>query len=152
MNQSGQSSRSPNALSREHLGNCADFVEANSEFVCQKNDGTCTITEIRSKGLRLKHVKKLPTSQQDNRRGSCRISARFWQWPISPHDEQRSSDWCFTRYHQEFTRNHRHYDRQQEGRVDGRSDSVCQRFGRFCHNDAVGRFFSTAFSGFIVRK
>ena len=27
-----------------------------------------------------------------------------------------------------------------KGRVDGRCDSVCQRFGRFCRHDAVGRF------------
>ena len=32
---------------------------------------------------------------------------------------------------------HRHHDRQRKGRVDGRSDSVCERCGRLCHNDAV---------------
>ena len=35
---------------------------------------------------------------------------------------------------------------------DGRSDSLRQRFGRFCHFDAVGRFTSSAIFGFIMRR
>ena len=43
-------------------------------------------------------------------------------------------------------------DRQRKGRVDARSDSLRQRFGRCCHNDALGRFTSSATSGFIMRR
>ena len=34
----------------------------------------------------------------------------------------------------------------------GRSDNVCQRFGRYCHTDAVGRFTCSAFFGFCNTK
>ena len=42
-------------------------------------------------------------------------------------------------------RTHRDNDRQRKSRVDGRSDSVCQRCGFLCYNDAVRRFTSSAF-------
>ena len=35
------------------------------------------------------------------------------------------------RYHQKIERTHRHHDGQRKGRVDGSSDSLRQRFGRF---------------------
>ena len=38
------------------------------------------------------------------------------------------------------------------GRVDGRGDSVRQRFGRFVYDDAVERFTSSAFIWFIMRR
>ena len=44
------------------------------------------------------------------------------------------------------------YDRQRKGRVDKRNDSVCTRFGLFCHNDVVGRFTSSAIFGSLVRR
>ena len=47
---------------------------------------------------------------------------------------------------------HRHHDRQRKGRVDGRNDSAIERFGSFCHNDAVGRFTSSAIFGCIMRR
>ena len=47
-------------------------------------------------------------------------------------------------------RTHHHHDRQRTGRVDGRSDSLRQRFGRFCEDDAVGRFTCSAISGFFL--
>ena len=40
----------------------------------------------------------------------------------------------------------------QSIRVDGRRDSVCQRFGRVRHNNAVGRFSSYAILRFTVRR
>ena len=42
------------------------------------------------------------------------------------------------------------YDRQRKGRVDGRNDSVCERFG--CHSDALARFTSSAHFGVLVRR
>ena len=39
-----------------------------------------------------------------------------------------------------------------EARVNGRSGSVCHRFGRCCHNDVVRRFSSGALFGFIVEE
>ena len=90
-----ENSRSPNALSCEQLGNCADFFEANMN-IARKKHGTCTRTYVKPMGLLLKHVKNRPTSQQDNSRESCRISVRWRTWRsrihcgqrgIFPHDE-----------------------------------------------------------------
>ena len=47
---------------------------------------------------------------------------------------------------------HRHYDRQRKCRVDGRSDSVCQRSGRLCRNDAVERLARSTIFGFDLRR
>ena len=50
------------------------------------------------------------------------------------------------------SKSHRHHSRERKGRVDGRGDNVRLRFGRLCQCDAVGRFTSSAISGFIVRR
>ena len=42
-----------------------------------RKHGTCTRTDIMSKGLQFKHEEILPTSQQDNSRESCHISVRL---------------------------------------------------------------------------
>ena len=73
MQQGGQTSRSPNSLSCEQLGICAQFVESNMDFV-RKNMGPAQEHVQKSKGLMFLHVENSSDLQQDNSRESCRIS------------------------------------------------------------------------------
>ena len=75
----GQSGRSLNALSCEQLGSCADVFEANMDFARKK---ACTRTGAQSKEPLTRHVKNLPTSQQDISRESCRISVRLCEHEV----------------------------------------------------------------------
>ena len=65
----GQSGRSPNTLSYEQLGSCADSVKVNMEFARKKALNSHR-TSTKSKGLVFRHVKNPPTSKQDDSRGS----------------------------------------------------------------------------------
>ena len=94
----------------------------------------------------------LPTSQQDNSTEHCPISSDC------EHENRKiivnSGASLRMMSKNELTSGDKDTIRRskQPTVLDGRNTSLHQRFGRLCHNDAVGRFTSGAIAAYILRR
>ena len=119
LHHSGQNCRSPNALSYEQLGSCAEFIEASMEFVRKKHGKHSQ----KANELLSRHVTNFPTPPNRTTQEKVVASRSFCYHEdkefivdsgASLHMVSKNE---FTsgleRYHQKIIRTHRHHDRQR---------------------------------------